>query len=121
LPIIDTESLTEIIEIEFADIVEYAISGLNRMRILLKERSFIDIWYSIVNVGRYAYHWERKYIDGTIYRHDNAPHKNWREISTFPKHFHNRDENKVEPSEIPDEPEEGIRCFLRFVRGKVLR
>lgn len=96
MPIIDTESLAKIAEIEFSDIIEDVITELNRMRIFLKEGSFIDVWYSITNVGRYAYHWERKSIDGTIYRHNNAPHKDWEKVSTFPKHFHNGDENKNE-------------------------
>jgi hypothetical protein len=32
--------------------------------------------------------WERRHIDGTIYRHDNMPHAQWQGVSSFPKHFH---------------------------------
>lgn len=118
MSIVNTENLAEISKIEFSDIVEDVIPGLNRGRILLKEESFIDIWYSLTNPNRFAYHWERRKVDGTIYRHNNAPHKRWVKVSTFPKHFHNGDEDKVESSELPDDPEEAVRYFLNFVRAR---
>lgn len=118
MSVVNIEKLAQIAEIEFSEIVDEVIFDLNRMRIILKERSYIDIWYSLSNIGRYAYHWERKIVDGTIYRHNNAPHKKWERISTFPKHFHNGNEDKVETSEIPDEPEKAIRYFLTFVKIK---
>lgn len=111
---VNIDKLTQIAEIEFSDIVEYVIPGLNKMRIILKDGSFIDIWYSLTNLGRYAYHWERKNIDGTIYRHNNAPHKDWMKVSTFPKHFHNRTEENVESSTLSDDPEKALRSFLNF-------
>jgi len=116
--VVNVEKLVQIAEIEFSDLVEEAISGLNWLRIFLKEGSYIDIWYSITNPGRYAYHWERKNIDGTIYRHNNAPHKSWEKVASFPKHFHNGSEDKVKVSKIPDKPEKAIRYFLNFVREK---
>jgi hypothetical protein len=119
--LVDVERLAQIAGVEFSDIVEDTVSGLNRLRIILKEGSFIDIWYSVTNSGRYAYHWERRVIDGTVYRHDNAPHRDWIGVSTFPEHFHDRQENRVEVSEIPDDPQEATRYFLRFVRDKVTK
>jgi len=117
--VIDIDKLAQISEIEFSDIVEDTISGLNRMRIFLRDSTFIDIWYSLTNYDRYAYHWDRKNIDGMIYRHNNAPHKKWLRVSTFPKHFHNGFEDRVETSEIPKRPDEAIRYFLNFVRTKI--
>ena len=35
--------------------------------------SVVDSYLSVT--GRYSYHWERRLIDGSVYRHDNAPHK----------------------------------------------
>lgn len=79
----------------------------------------------IVNIkrlkDRYSFHWERKMIDNTIYRQDNAPHKNWRNIKTFPKHFHNGSEENVTESTISNNPEKGLREFLEFVRKKINR
>lgn len=87
--IANLRKLKEIAEIEFGDVVEdIIIPDINQLRIILTEGSFIDVWYSLKIKGRYSYHWERKHIDGLIYRHDNAPHKKWHYVTTFPKHFH---------------------------------
>ena len=112
--------LKDIAEIEFADIVEDVfITDVNQLRIILKDSSFIDVWYSLKLKGRYRYHWERKHIDGLIYRHDNAPHKKWQYTITFPKHFHEGEENKVNESDIHETPNEGLREFLHFIREKL--
>jgi hypothetical protein len=79
--LIDTRRLREIAEVEFSDIVlEALIPDENQLRILLKDGSFVDVWYSLKLSERYSYHWERRAIDGTIYRHDNAPHKRWQSV-----------------------------------------
>ena len=46
--------LKDIAEIEFADIVEDVfITDVNQLRIILKDNSFIDVWYSLKLKGRY--------------------------------------------------------------------
>ena len=108
--IIDIKKLKEIAEIEFWDIVEDAVvSDINKLRIYLFDGSFVDIWYSLVLKGRYSYHWERNHLDGTIYRHDNAPHEKWKNIKTYPKHFHNGTEENVIESHIKENTEEGLK------------
>jgi hypothetical protein len=93
--IIDARRLKEIAEIEFSDIVEdVIITDINELRIILVDNSFIDVWYSLKLEGRYSYHWERRHLDNSIYRHNNAPHVRWQEVKTFPKHFHNGDEDR---------------------------
>jgi len=73
--LVDVERLREIAEVEFADIVaEASIPGINELRIILSDGSFVDVWFSLKLHGRYSFHWERRAIDGTIFRHDNAPH-----------------------------------------------
>ncbi len=115
--IIDIKELKEIAEIEFSDIVEdVVLPDINELRIILTDGSFIDIWFSLKLKGRYSYHWERKFIDGSIYRHDNAPHKSWENVKTFPKHFHDGDEDRVRESYLSEEPGEAIRHFLNFVK-----
>jgi len=119
--IINTKKLKEIAEIEFSDIVEDVyITDVNELRIFLVDGSFIDIWYSLKLKNRYSYHWERKHINGSIYRHDNAPHQRWNYVSTFPKHFHNKKEEIVEESYISEDPTEALREFLTFVK-KILK
>jgi hypothetical protein len=77
------------------------------------------VWFSLNLFGRYSYYWERKAIDGTVYRHDNAPHVRWKHIQTFPKHFHDGSEDRVTLSQLSDEPEEALRNFLSFVRARL--
>jgi hypothetical protein len=118
---IEVDHLKAIAEIEFADLVlEAFIPDMNRLRIILLDGSVIDVWFSLKLSGRYSYHWERRSIDGKIYRHDNAPHRKWQSVKTFPKHFHSGDENKVTESYISENPNEALRTFLVFVRKKLL-
>ena len=114
--IIDTEKLKEIAEIEFGAIVEdVLVTDINELRIVLIDGSYIDLWFSLRLRGRYSFHWERKFINGSIFRHDNAPHMRWKDIPTFPKHFHNGSEEIVISSRIADNPELALKEFLTFV------
>lgn len=117
---VDVERLKEIAEVEFADIVvEAFIPDINELRILLTDSSFVDVWFSLKLAGRYSYHWERRAIDGTIYRYDNAPHRRWQSVTTFPHHFHGSSENDVTESYISQDPVEALREFLTFARERV--
>ncbi|MEW6002144.1 MAG: DUF6516 family protein [Nitrospirota bacterium] len=119
--IIDVRRLKEIVEIEFSDIVEDAIiTDINELRIILIDGSFVDVWHSLKLEGRYSYHWERKHLDGLIYRHNNAPHNKWQDIKTFPKHFHNGDEETVVESYLSEESEKALRDFLLFIRKRLI-
>lgn len=84
-----------------------------KLRLYLCDGSFMDIYYSMK--GKYSYHWDRRLTKNEMYRHDNAPHQRWKNISTFPKHFHNGSEEIVTQSQISDTPELALREFLRFV------
>ena len=120
MKIIDMRKLKEIAEVEFWEIVEdVIIPGINKLRIFLIDDSFIDVWYSLTLKGRYSYHWERAHIDGKIYRHDNAPHKKWINIATYPKHFHDGKEENVKESHIDENPEQGLKEFLIFIKQKL--
>ena len=117
MSLVDVERLREIAEVEFADIVaDGYVPDLNELRLVLIEGSFIDVWFSLKLEGRYSYHWERRAIDGTLYRHDNAPHKRWQDVTTFPSHFHDGSESNVIESHLSETPEKGLREFLTFVR-----
>lgn len=119
--IVDLFKLKEISEVEFDNIVkDFIIQDLNEFRILLTDNSFVDVWYSLKLENRFSYHWERRHIDGTIYRHDNAPHKKWKYLSTFPKHFHNGNEETVNESHLEEEPQAGLRNFLSFISLKIM-
>lgn len=84
-----------------------------KLRLYLCDSSFIDVYYSIN--GKYSYHWDHRLVTNKIYRHDNAPHQRWKEVSTFPKHLHNGSEEDVVSSHISDTPDLAFKEFLRFV------
>jgi hypothetical protein len=116
--LVDIERLREIAEVEFADIVVTAIiPDINELRIILTDGSFVGVWFSLKLQGRYSFHWERRALDGKIYRHDNAPHKRWESVATFPRHFHDGSETNVSESHLSEIPEEALREFLVFVRA----
>ncbi|RLB28335.1 MAG: hypothetical protein DRG87_09550 [Deltaproteobacteria bacterium] len=108
--------LAQIAITDFSEIVEGTKIIEGKLRILIKDGSFIDIWLSEKKRGVYAYHWERRAIDGTIYRHNNLPDKEARKLKTFPKHFHEKSEEIVKESYISDIPEEAFSSFLIFAR-----
>lgn len=114
---IEPGHLKNIIETDFAGIVdEVIIKEINEIRILLIDETFVDVWFSLKIKNRYSYHWERKFKDNTIYRHDNIPHSKWEYVTTFPKHFHNGSEDSVEESYISEEIIKGTYEFMRFVK-----
>ncbi|MDI6686965.1 MAG: DUF6516 family protein [Desulfobacterales bacterium] len=78
----------------------------------------VDIWYS--PDGSYSYHWEQRNIRDAIYRHDNASHKKWRNVSTFPKHCHNGSQLNVTESFLSDDSENAVEEFLRLVRERMV-
>lgn len=112
------KSLLEIATTEFTNIVEsgevlYSQSNEAwKLRLNMCDGSFIDIYYSLK--GKYSYHWDRSLSSGKIYRHDNAPHSKWKELDTFPSHFHDGSDDVVVPRHIPETPESALREFLNF-------
>lgn len=89
-----------------------------KLRLNMVDGSIVDVFYS--SGGKYSYHWDRRIINGTIYRHDNAPHKRWREIKTFPKHFHEETEYAAKESYISADPLFAIEEFLEFVKSMLI-
>ena len=118
MSLVDVERLREIAQMEFVDIVvEAIIPDINELRIILTDGSFVDVWFSLKLQGRYSFHWERRALDGKIYRHDNSPHKRWESVATFPRHFHDGSETNVVESHLSEVYEEALREFLAFVRA----
>lgn len=106
---------------EIIEEVEITFSHYNRarkLRIKLIDGTFIDIWYSLE--GYYSFHWEQSMIRNTIYRHDNAPHKKWSYLKTFPRHCHNGTQDSVTESHLSANPEDALREFLNLVRKQLI-
>jgi hypothetical protein len=117
------QRIGEVVITEFSDIavdahLRFTPSGaVERLRIFLVDETFLDIWLSLS--GKYAYHWEQRHVRGCIHRHDNAPHKKWKTVKTFPKHFHDGKEDNVKESLIPNDPIAATKYFLTFVSNSI--
>jgi hypothetical protein len=115
----------EIAQEKFRDIlingiILYSESGEPlKLRLDIIDGSIVDVFCSAR--GKYSYHWEKSTMGESIYRHDNAPHKKWKNVKTFPKHFHKGSDNKVVESSISDDPFIAIEQFLNFVRDELIR
>lgn len=114
----------ERIALEFSDIatnteILFSYTGrAQKLRITLIDTTFVDIWRSL-DSNEHSYHWEMRPMRDAIYRHDNAPHKKWKYISTFPKHCHDGSQNNVVESRLSDSQDEGLRQFLNIVRERL--
>ena len=115
----ELENIKKIAEIEFGDIVSIIYPMGFKLRIELINKSFIDVFLSPKFLERFSYHWECKDFQGSIYRYDNYPDKNWQFVETFPYHFHNGSQNEVETSPISLNVIDGFRDFMLFVRSKI--
>lgn len=111
--------LRRIAEVEFAAIVVQTDTLGAKLRVLLTDTSYVDVWVSRTLSGRFGFHWERRHLDGRIYRYDNFPDTNWSSVTTFPAHFHDGDQDTVVAALFALMPEQGFREFMAFVRGKV--
>jgi len=115
----DYRALIAIAEVEFSDLVDHVDDLGRKIRLYLKDGSYVDVWYSVRSkIQRYAYHWERVQY-GTIYRHDNIPDGEWMSVPTFPKHCHDGSYENVAESHLSDDPRWAMREFLRLVRDKL--
>lgn len=101
-------------------VIGYQISE-GKLRLYIADKSLLDVWFSRELTGRYAYHWERRHVDNTIYRWDNAKHEVWKNIKTFPHHFHDATDGNVTESLLPDDEASAIRYVLEFVRKVIYR
>lgn len=112
------QSLAHIALTEFKDVVASTalIGGTpaspNKLRLMLSDESFLDIWLSAD--GNYAYHWEHRRQSGKLYRWDNAPHHP--QVNTFPAHFHEGEENTIVASQLSATPGDALRQVLEFIK-----
>jgi hypothetical protein len=113
------EDIRLIAEVEFASIVDYVEPMGAKLRLVLSDSSYVDVWLSRKLRGRLGLHWERRHIDGCIYRYDNFPNTNWQSVSTYPYHFHDGSQDNVVVSPFSQEILQGFREFMAFVESKL--
>src|ERR671922_2938263 len=109
---VDLIELERIAREKYADIVIDVYRVDAKLRVLLTDESYLDFWWSEVEPGRFAHHWNRQHVDGTIHRHDNSPHRKWQHVETFPQHYHREREEAVRARFLPKEAHNAVRAFL---------
>jgi Family of unknown function (DUF6516) len=112
----DLAALQRIAETDFADVVAGTRIVDAKLRVMVTDGSYLDFWWSLEIPGRFAHHWERRHLDGTMYRHDNMPHSKWASTPTFPQHYHDGSSDRVDESLLSVHPETALREFLESVR-----
>lgn len=115
-------AFARIAEIEFSDIILSTQDLGHKLRIYLKDKTFIDFFYTIkLENQKFSLHWERTHIDNSIFRLDNTPDRKLSEVSTFPTHFHNKTYNKVYPAPFTIDKKDSLkiifRKFMKFVKN----
>ncbi|ACB07441.1 toxin-antitoxin system TumE family protein [Candidatus Korarchaeum cryptofilum] len=111
--------LVKVIKEEYPDVALSIDLRDDRLRVYLVDNSFLDIWFSRRIPGKYSFHWERRNVNGTVYRWDNAAHRSVTGINTFPHHFHESSQLNVKPFKPESEWEDTLRDILNFIRDKI--
>ena len=110
------ERLRRIAVVEFGGIFEQADILDVKLRLLLKDGSYLDVWVSKKLTGRFGFHWEQRHLGGKMYRYDNFPDTGWSSVPTFPFHFHDGQQNAVTVAPFAPSTEQGFREFMAFVQ-----
>jgi len=111
--------LARIAEKEFSDIIGHGEVRKDRLRLHVIDSSFVDVWFSRSIPCKYAFHWERRHIDNTVYRWDNAAHKRIEGLETFPHHFHKGSQRNIYPFKTEETIEETFRIVLKYIRNHI--
>lgn len=111
------EILKRIADVEFNEIVESSDVSNFKLRIILIDSSYIDINISVKIPDKFGFHWETRKKE--IFRYDNFPDIRWKNVKTFPFHFHNGSQENVESSPFPTDLIPAFRAFLNFVKEKI--
>lgn len=105
-------------DIEFADIVVSTMFIGHKLRIFLTDSSFIDVNLSQRLPDKFGFHWERMNQAGEVFRYDNFPDQNWKNVSTYPHHFHNGKQETVEAAPFPLDVLNGFRALRNLSEAK---
>lgn len=87
------------------------------VRIELERNSFIDIFQSLKDPHKFAFH--AKLSDGRIYRIDCQPERKYKKLKSFPWHLHDGSDNTVISSPFSIRRTLAFLQFLRFIHNKI--
>lgn len=116
----DYRQILEVAEHKFPELVVAFRDFGHKIRLYLVDESYIDVYLGGPEFrGRFSFHWERRHIDGEFYRYDNFPNTKWKNLDSFPYHFHKGSQNKVVESEFRRRPLNAFYDFMEFVKESI--
>ncbi|MCK5122958.1 MAG: hypothetical protein KAQ87_02315 [Candidatus Pacebacteria bacterium] len=111
--------IEKIVQDNFLDIVTDILKpSEEKLRIILKDESFIDARISQTVHNRFDFHWERRHLDKTIFRYDNFPDTRFKHLKGFPCHLHFQKEDKVVEAKFRKSLPFAFVDFMKFVKEK---
>lgn len=103
------DELGRLLVSQFPSLVTDVQVGADRVRAILRDGSFVDIWFNAR--GKYSYHWQRE--SGAVFRFNNAPHHP--AVPTHPHHLHAGTEEHILASPVRGVTEEDVGKVMDFV------
>ncbi len=76
--------IRRIAEVEFSHLLTDVQPFGSKLRVFIRDGSFVDVWVSEKVAARFGFHWERGHLDGTLYRYDNFPDASGKPWRRFP-------------------------------------
>jgi len=113
------QAIKHIADGEYSSVVEYSFILDYKIRIILVDKSFIDVNISTKLKDKFGIHWETKNKFNDIYRYDNFPDIKWRQLASFPFHFHFKEQNNVIEPPFSKDLFMGFRGFMDFVKNQL--
>ena len=113
------EKLKRIAEIDFSEIVKSSFILNFKLRIILFDNSYVDVNISSKIPDKFGFHWETRNKENHIYRYDNFPDINWKDVNTFPYHFHEQSQENVVNSPFPTEIIPAFYSFMNFIKERI--
>ncbi len=113
----DLRDLERIALMRYASLIQSSYLVENKLRFILYDGSILDIFHSFEKPLHWAFHWDRRQLDGRIYRHDNIPHKIWKKQSPFGWHFHEKSEENVVISDFTSDPISNLTKMFQFIEN----
>ncbi len=87
-------------------------------RIEFTDKSFLDIFQSIKDPAKFAYHLQL--ANGIIFRLDCRPERKYKRLKTFPWHFHKKTEENVVVSPFLKDNKTALLEFFEFAKKELV-
>lgn len=101
-----------------ADLLADIVQMDGRLRLVFHDTSFCDVHVAETMANRFSFHWERRHLDGTIYRYDTFPDRAARRFRSYPRHFHDGTQERIVAPPFRAGTLRGFTDFLDFIRER---